>query len=215
MDNNSRGTDVAVILGIALVAFGAIALVSPIFGPIQAVLWFLARVGWPIVLIVVGLLFIMRARGRGWSTSGRTFRRSRNDRMIGGVIGGLAMYLGVNAFLLRIACVLLTVVTGVWAGVVAYLVAMLVVAEEPLPADYAPPPAPEAPKPPPATAPAPPAAPTPPASAPTPQAPEPPKAPAAPEPPKAPSAPSPAAPAAPEPPDPSAVPPGAPFASDS
>jgi len=190
VSKNNRNTDVAVVLGIVLVVVGVVALISPLLGPVRYVLWMLARIGWPVVLIIVGLLFILRARGHGWNTGGRTFRRSRTDRMISGVLGGGAAYLGVSSGLLRVAYVLLTLFTGVWLGLVAYLVAMLIVPEEPLPAGWTPPPAPAAPKPPASHAPAAPA--PPPAGAasggPAPEAPTPPPAPApaAPPPPAAP-----------------------------
>ena len=200
MSDKNRNTDVAVILGIVLVALGVVALISPLLGPVRYILWMLARIGWPIVLIIIGLLLILRARGRGWNTAGRTFRRSRTDRMLSGVLGGAATYLGVSSGLLRVAYVLLTLFTGVWLGVVLYLVAMIVVPEEPLPAGWQPPPAPKAPTPPPVAPPAPPA----PASAVSSEATEPSKAPAAPAAPPAPAPPASPAPAAPAPPAPPA-----------
>ncbi|WP_051232580.1 PspC domain-containing protein [Pseudonocardia asaccharolytica] len=48
-----------------------------------------------------------------------TLRRSRTDRMLGGVCGGLAESLGVDATMLRILLVVLTVL-GFGAGVVLY-----------------------------------------------------------------------------------------------
>ena len=184
MSRNNSGTDVAVVLGIVLVVVGLVALVSPLLGPLRYVFVLLARIGWPIVLIIIGLLFILRARGRGWNTGGKPFVRSRADRMLGGVIGGAAGYLGVSSTLLRVAYAFLTLISGVWPGIVAYLLAMLFVPEEPLPADYAPPPAPEAPAPPSRPTPPPPPVPASPAA---PAAPEPPKAPAVPAPPASPA----------------------------
>jgi phage shock protein C len=61
-------------------------------------------------------------------TSPRLFRRSRTDRMLGGVCGGLAEVLGVDAALLRIALVAATLL-GFGAGAVIYLVCWLVVPE--------------------------------------------------------------------------------------
>lgn len=46
-------------------------------------------------------------------------RRSRNDRMLGGVCGGLAESLGVDAALIRIGLVTLTVL-GAGTGVIIY-----------------------------------------------------------------------------------------------
>jgi phage shock protein C len=57
--------------------------------------------------------------------------RSRTDRMVGGVCGGLGKYLSVDATLIRLIAVILMVLTGVIPGVVAYLVMMLIVPLEP------------------------------------------------------------------------------------
>jgi phage shock protein C len=55
--------------------------------------------------------------------------RSRNDRMIGGVCGGLADYLGVDPTIIR-----LLFVAGLLAGTASfwiYLVMMIVIPEDP------------------------------------------------------------------------------------
>ena len=70
--------------------------------------------------------------------------RSHTDRMLGGVLGGLAERLGTDPTLVRLAFVALTLVTGLWAGVVLYLVALIVVPEAPV----EPAPAPAVPAPP-------------------------------------------------------------------
>jgi phage shock protein C len=57
------------------------------------------------------------------------FRRSRTDRMVAGVCGGLGKALDVDAALIRVGLVLLTVF-GVGAGALAYLVAWILVPEE-------------------------------------------------------------------------------------
>ncbi|GAA4540828.1 PspC domain-containing protein [Pseudonocardia xishanensis] len=54
--------------------------------------------------------------------------RSRTDRMIGGVCGGLAESLGVDAALIRIGLVALTVL-GAGIGVVLYVAAWLLAPE--------------------------------------------------------------------------------------
>lgn len=56
-------------------------------------------------------------------------RRSTEDRMLAGVAGGLARYLDVDATLVRIAFVVLTVVGG-GAGVPLYLAAWLLIPED-------------------------------------------------------------------------------------
>lgn len=57
------------------------------------------------------------------------FRRSRDDRMLAGVCGGLGRALDVDAALIRVGLVLLTVF-GVGAGAIAYLAAWILVPEE-------------------------------------------------------------------------------------
>ncbi len=58
--------------------------------------------------------------------------RSRTDRMIGGVCGGLANYLGVDPTLVRLVFVLLAVGNG--AGVLIYFVLWIVIPREDRPA---------------------------------------------------------------------------------
>ncbi|HET7310699.1 MAG TPA: PspC domain-containing protein [Mycobacteriales bacterium] len=58
----------------------------------------------------------------------RRLTRSRTDRMIGGVCGGLAVYSGVDVNLIRLGLVALTLFGG--TGIVLYLVAWLILPEE-------------------------------------------------------------------------------------
>jgi phage shock protein C len=70
----------------------------------------------------------------------RLLRRSRDDRVIAGVCGGLGRYLGVDPVLLRIAFVVLTVTGG--AGLILYLLAFIIIPEQQKSEDLGP--APEA-----------------------------------------------------------------------
>jgi phage shock protein C len=58
----------------------------------------------------------------------RLLRRSREDRVIAGVCGGLGRYLGVDPVLLRIAFVVLTVTGG--AGLLLYVLALVVIPDQ-------------------------------------------------------------------------------------
>lgn len=58
----------------------------------------------------------------------KQLRRSRNDRYIGGVCGGVANYLNMDATLVRILTVVITLFTGV--PVILYLVALFLMPEE-------------------------------------------------------------------------------------
>ena len=61
-------------------------------------------------------------------TEVRRVRRSRQDRVIGGVCGGLGRYLQVDPVLLRIAAVALALSGGL--GLLAYVIAWIVIPEE-------------------------------------------------------------------------------------
>ncbi|MFI7542233.1 PspC domain-containing protein [Actinoplanes sp. NPDC049599] len=65
----------------------------------------------------------------------RRLRRSRGDRVLGGVCGGLGRYFDVDPVLLRIAAIALVLASG--AGVLAYVIAWIVIPDgtgEPEPA---------------------------------------------------------------------------------
>lgn len=62
-------------------------------------------------------------------TTTRKLRRSRNDRMVAGVCGGVADMFGIDAALVRIGLVAATLL-GFGTGAVLYLVAWMVVPEE-------------------------------------------------------------------------------------
>lgn len=55
--------------------------------------------------------------------------RSRDDRVIGGVCGGLGEYLGIDPVFVRIAAVILAFAGG--AGLILYLVGLIAIPEEP------------------------------------------------------------------------------------
>lgn len=57
--------------------------------------------------------------------------RSRSNRMIAGVLGGLGEFFGVDPVLLRLGYLILTVFTGFVPGIIGYLLAILIVPEAP------------------------------------------------------------------------------------
>ena len=60
----------------------------------------------------------------------RRLMRSRTDNKIAGVCGGLAQYLDMDPTLVRLAWVLMAIFVG-W-GIIGYLIAWIVLPEEPL-----------------------------------------------------------------------------------
>ena len=59
----------------------------------------------------------------------RRLRRSRNDRWIGGVCGGLAEYLNMDATLVRVGVVIIALVTAAVPVAAIYLLMMLLIPE--------------------------------------------------------------------------------------
>ena len=66
--------------------------------------------------------------GRDPAAAPRLVRRSRTERVIAGVCGGIGRYLGVDPVLLRIAFIVLALANGL--GVIAYVVAWVAIPEE-------------------------------------------------------------------------------------
>lgn len=61
----------------------------------------------------------------------RKLYRSKDNRIIAGVIGGVGEYLEVDPVLLRLIWVLILVFTGFVPGVIAYILAVIVIPEKP------------------------------------------------------------------------------------
>ncbi|MCZ6698646.1 MAG: PspC domain-containing protein [Planctomycetota bacterium] len=59
----------------------------------------------------------------------RILRRSRRHRMIGGVVGGFAEYLGMDPTLARLLYVVLSVATA-FCGILVYVICWLAIPEE-------------------------------------------------------------------------------------
>jgi phage shock protein PspC (stress-responsive transcriptional regulator) len=62
-------------------------------------------------------------------TPTKTLRRSRSDRMVAGVCGGIARHLGVDAAVVRIVLVAATIL-GFGAGALLYAACWLIIPEE-------------------------------------------------------------------------------------
>ena len=60
----------------------------------------------------------------------KKLHRSRTDRMVAGVCGGLGRYLGVDPTLIRLAFALL-LLFGIGSGLLVYVVMMLIMPMEP------------------------------------------------------------------------------------
>ena len=155
MSPTERRSDWTIFAGIALVVLGLWLLVERFFAdmiaPVRVVVDFLGRIGWPLALIALGVLVIYAARSRGEANAaGRRLVRSRTERMVGGVLGGIATYFAIDPTIVRVIFVVFAVVTGFGPALLLYIIALIVIPEEPI-GSYdrqGPPPAPPAPTPP-------------------------------------------------------------------
>jgi phage shock protein PspC (stress-responsive transcriptional regulator) len=60
----------------------------------------------------------------------RTLSRSRHDRMIAGVMGGIARRFGWSSTLVRVLFVILSIVSAAFPGILVYLALWLLMPEE-------------------------------------------------------------------------------------
>ncbi len=168
MTDQHRRSDWTLIIAVGLIVVGAWLLAGQLFGnwwePMRQVISFIGRIAWPLMIILLGVLLIVAGRrgGAPADTSGKRLYRSRSDRMVSGVLSGFATYIGMEPTLLRIVYVVLAIVTGFGPALLLYIIATVIVPEEPLAAPPAapqwptggqeyvqqPPPAPQPPTPP-------------------------------------------------------------------
>ncbi|MGY0557100.1 PspC domain-containing protein [Lysobacter sp. A421] len=63
-------------------------------------------------------------------SSSRPFTRSRNDRMLAGVMGGIAQRFGWSSTLVRVVFVIVSIASAAFPGILAYLILWLLMPEE-------------------------------------------------------------------------------------
>lgn len=138
MTEQNRTNDWQVIAAVALIAVGGVMFLNRIGGPwwdlVQRAFRFAFDVAWPLAIIALGVMLLVGAKRGGFAAidvRGKRLYRSRSDRMLGGVLGGLATYLGIDPTFIRIAYVVLAIVTSVFPLFIAYIIASIVVPEEP------------------------------------------------------------------------------------
>ncbi len=57
--------------------------------------------------------------------------KSERDQILTGIIGGMGEYFDVDPTILRIAFVVLVLITGIFPGVIAYIIAYFIIPETP------------------------------------------------------------------------------------
>jgi phage shock protein C len=58
------------------------------------------------------------------------FCRSKSNRMIAGVCGGIAKYFGLDPYLVRVCYVVISVFSAAFPGIIIYLAAWLIMPDE-------------------------------------------------------------------------------------
>jgi phage shock protein C len=64
------------------------------------------------------------------TSSSRPLRRSRSNRMIGGVVAGLANYMGMDVSIARILFVLISIFSAAFPGILVYILCWILIPEE-------------------------------------------------------------------------------------
>lgn len=68
--------------------------------------------------------------------TGKRLYRSRFEKMIGGVLGGIAEYFNIDPTLVRLGYVLLTLFSVAFPGIIGYIIMWVVVPERPIDNSY-------------------------------------------------------------------------------
>jgi len=100
---------------------------------------------WPLLLILIGVLYLISIRRKesaggveaegkqaeevGGKPEGRKLFRSRTDRKMAGVCGGLGEYFSVDPTWVRLGWVFFTIFTGFWLGILVYVIMAIAVPE--------------------------------------------------------------------------------------
>lgn len=85
-----------------------------------------------LILNVIGavLYLLLAEEGKKKKRKGAKLTRSRSNRMIFGVCGGLGEYMGIDPTIVRLIWILITIFSGFLVGVIAYLLAAIVIPEK-------------------------------------------------------------------------------------
>lgn len=136
-ENSNR---IGVLIGVVLIFIGIIYLSNFFswyreFPPFY--FWhFRFHVFGPVIFIAIGTLLILmyfKKEIPGFPQfEGRTLHRSRTDRKLLGICGGLGVYFHIDPTLVRIFWVFFTIATGLIIGIVMYILCFILLQEEPV-----------------------------------------------------------------------------------
>ena len=90
---------------------------------------------WPLALIFLGIIIAVGRPKREeilQRVKGKNLFRSKTNRKISGVCGGLGEYLNIDPTIIRIAWILVSILSGVILGIIVYFVFALIIPEKPI-----------------------------------------------------------------------------------
>ncbi|MDO9557074.1 MAG: PspC domain-containing protein [Coriobacteriia bacterium] len=126
----------ALIIGIALIIVGVWLAVWRL-GLVPDFFWtgwnLVRNAGWGVAIILIGVVIVMwsgKSAVPRMPARGTRLYRSRTEKWIGGVLGGLGQYFGIDPTLLRFAFIAL-MLANVGGLIVAYIIMLVIVPEEP------------------------------------------------------------------------------------
>lgn len=131
--------DWAAIGAVALIIIGVLALLNQVGGgwwsTIRAAFRYAFSIAWPLAIIGLGLLLLIGARRgmfAGVDVAGKRLYRSRKDKVVSGVLGGLANYLGWDPTWVRLVYAAITIFGGFGPGLIIYIICSIVIPEAPV-----------------------------------------------------------------------------------
>jgi len=145
--STDRSQAVIMIIGIMLVLFGVYYLLEnlsifPHYWFDSFLFHFRWELFWPVLLILIGILYLVRVIQKPptqrvelqkeeppMSKNEKRLFRSRKERKISGVCGGLAAYLQIDPTIVRVLWIILTIISSFFLGIVVYIVMAIVVPE--------------------------------------------------------------------------------------
>ena len=92
---------------------------------------------WPTVIILFGVLYLVHVlrQDKEGSVDEKTtdkFFRSRRDKVIGGVCGGIAENMKIDPVIVRIGWIVLSLATKFILGIIVYILCMIIFSEQPI-----------------------------------------------------------------------------------
>lgn len=123
--------------GALLIIVGGLMLlrhIDPVWSIFNVLGRFMISILWPAALIILGVYLLMNHREAGesitgWFKTDKKLHRSKTDRRITGVCGGLGTYMGIDGNIIRILFVMATL-TSLGFGILAYIIMTIFVPEE-------------------------------------------------------------------------------------